>query len=120
MTLAFPTALNTDTWPPVPTLTVTALGMVWPGAQLRLDAVGRACPAGQMVRNPWPVVPVTVAFNTTASALAGTPPAPVTVTGRVSFGPHGVLNGPTWLGAGRLSRIRVGSTGLYPSPGWPS
>src|SRR5215207_3804220 len=120
MTLASPVALNTDTWPPEPTLMVTALGMVWPGAQLRLDAFGWGCPFGQIVRNPGAVVPVTVALRTTASALAGTAAVPVTVTWRVVPGPHGVVKGPTLSGAGRLSRMRAGSSGVYPSPGWPS
>src|SRR5712692_2066718 len=71
---------NRDTWPPVPTVTVTRLGRVSPAAQFRFEIVGRAFPAGQIVRKPAPAVLVTVTFRTTAVAAAGTvvlPPATV-------------------------------------------
>ena len=74
-TSVLPDRLNTDTLPaltpPVPTFTVTALGMVRPGVQFRFDAVGRDWSAGHRVRNDEPVVLVTVTFSTTASASAG-------------------------------------------------
>ncbi len=64
---------------------------------------------GHSVRYDPPVVPATVTFNTTASALAGTPPSPPTDTVRVVFGPHGVVNPPVLPVPGRESSTRAGA-----------
>ena len=78
--------------PPVPTLVVTAFGMVCPVLKLMLDAVGWLSPSGQIVRNELAVPPVTVTLRTTESAPLGTVVAPpVTVTSRATPGPHLVL-----------------------------
>ena len=69
--------------------TVTALGMVSPAVQLRLETVGRAEPCGHTDRYDDAVVPVAVTLSTTASALAGTPPWPPTATSRDRPAPHG-------------------------------
>src|SRR5947208_3450866 len=109
ITFTLPPGLYTDTFPPVPTLAVTAFGMVWFATQFRLDDSGRVVALGKMVRNESFVPPVTVTFNTTASTLpAGTPPTPVTVTSRVVPWFHGVVYGPTLNGGGLESRIRAG------------
>src|SRR5665647_1342218 len=70
---------NRSTWPFVPTLTMTAFGIVAPMGQFRFDTVGRVVPVGDTVRKPVLVVSVTVTFRTTAETpVAGTPPTPVT------------------------------------------
>lgn len=73
-----PVGLDTLIVPPAPTFTVTALGMVYPADQLRLDTLGWACPAGEIDKNHAAVVPVTVTLGTTAFAPDGTPPMPAT------------------------------------------
>ena len=94
--------------------------MVTPGVQFKLEAVGWVCPAGHRVKNDEPVVPVTVTFNTTASASAGTPPTPPTVTSRFCPPVHGVAYGPTCHGGGRESSTRDGASAVKPSPGMAS
>src|SRR5690349_4977521 len=106
------------TLPPAPTFAVTAFGIVCPATQFRLDTngLGCGCPEGQMLRNEAADVFVTVTFSTTASALAGTPPTPATVTSRLVFGPQGVLNGPICGPLGRESSTRAGGSETKPSP----
>src|SRR6185295_13093230 len=95
--------------PPVPTLAVTAFGMVQPDVQLRLDTVGCVCPLGHTLRYETAFVCVTVTLSSTASAESDTDPV---VTSRLRIVPatQGVLNGPTW-NAGRESKMRVGDCG---------
>src|SRR5437868_5397073 len=102
--------------PLVPTLAVTALAMVVPAFQFKLDTNGDGvgCPVGQIERNDEPVVSVTVTFSATASASAGTPANPTTGTSRVVSGPHGVEYGPK--PASRESRTRTGTTEWKRSP----
>jgi hypothetical protein len=100
-------------------LTVTALGIVTPGAQFSDDAFGLAWPVGQMVRNEAADVPVAVVFSTTESASTGTPARPPTATSRDSPPVHGVEYAPT-LDAGRESRMRPGlmAWNSLPVPDW--
>src|SRR5579871_5280779 len=115
ITSVLPVRLYTDTLPLVPSFTVTALGITSPGVQFKLDAVGLAAPVGHKVRYDDPVVSATVTFRTTASAFAGTPAVPPTVTSRLVPAPHGVEYGPT-LDEARLSSTRTGANELNPSP----
>src|SRR5258706_6026692 len=50
MASADPSELKMDTCPPVPTGTMTRLGTVFPGVQLRLEARGCAWPFGNTVK----------------------------------------------------------------------
>ena len=69
----------THTLPPVPSLEITAFGVVNPApVKFTFDAVGTATPHGNTVKNPGPVVFVAVTFNATDAALAGTPARPPT------------------------------------------
>src|ERR1700716_1640179 len=103
MTSALPAALKMLPRPFNPTATSTRFGTVWPLTQLRLDASGRATPAGQTVRKLAAVVLVAVTFRTTAlTPVAGTGPCPAIWTSRVPPGPIGAPE--------RVSRIRVGAT----------
>ncbi|MFN8041363.1 MAG: hypothetical protein U0Q07_19255, partial [Acidimicrobiales bacterium] len=77
--------------------------------QFRFDAVGWESPLGHSVKKLAAVVPVTVTFNVTAVASAGTPPTPATWTSRTVPAAHGDEYGPTCSGGGRESKIRVGA-----------
>ena len=79
MTSVAPELLYTLTMPPDPTGTMTRLGTVWPAAQFRLEAVGRARPAGHTVKKLGAVVWVAVTLRIAAETpVGGTPPAFVT------------------------------------------
>ena len=53
-------SLKMQILPPVPSLVMTVLAMVWPGDQLRFEAFGGVVPQGHTVRYPELVPPVTV------------------------------------------------------------
>src|SRR5437763_1966057 len=73
-----PAKLNRLTFLLDPTCTTTRFGIVSPGTKFTFDAVGRETPDGHTVTNPGDVGFVTVTFNTTAAAFAGTPDTPAT------------------------------------------
>src|SRR5215472_6161058 len=105
-----PPRLKRLTWPLVPTGTVTRLGRVWPALQFRLEASGRACPAGHTVRKLSAVVSVAVTFRTTAETPeAGTPPRPVTCRVSVCAGPTAAMGAPLPM---RVSSRREGERAL--------
>jgi hypothetical protein len=69
-----PELLYSASFFPVPSATVTRLGVVCPAARLRFDAVGRGAPSGHTVTNVDAVGAVPVRFSTTAVASAGIEP----------------------------------------------
>src|SRR2546423_443595 len=78
-----------QTFPSVPTFTVTKFGVVPPVRRLRFEASGRGEPQGHTVTNPFPVASVPVTLRTTAAASGGTlvAPTPVTWTCTTTPGP---------------------------------
>src|SRR4051794_5236358 len=100
--------------PLVPSFTMTRLGTFCPGPKFRFDEFGRATRSGKTVRYEPLLALVMVTFVTTPVAPTGTPPCPTTGTER-NTPPgepcgHGVVNGPTLLAPGRLSRMRPGDS----------
>src|SRR5262245_43268224 len=99
------------TLPPLPTGTMTKLGMFWlANSTLRFDDAP-ICdwPVGNTWMNPGPVVPAAVTFNATAvTPLAGTLATPVTVTSIEPLGATFALAAPR---PSRVSRMRVGASG---------
>ena len=116
ITSADPDWLNTDTWPDEPSFTVTAFGITSPATQFKLDAVGWVAPVGHTDRYDAEVVSATVTFNTTESALAGTPPRPPTVTVRTIPVVHGLEYPPVLPGPGRESNTRAGDNAWNDEP----
>jgi hypothetical protein len=114
-------SLKIDMAPPVPSFTVTMFGIVTPGDQLRLEAVGCVAPVGKIVKKLDEVVSVAVAFITTAEAWVGTPFLPPTTRSTVCPDWSGPVIPPVPL---RVSRILVGVIGLNPMrahvPGVPA
>jgi hypothetical protein len=107
-----PEELKIVTLPPAPIFTTTAFANVWPATKLALDANGRGSPVGYTVRKPSAVGSVTVTLRDTAVApVAGTPAVPVTWTSIDWPGPAFVAGAPSPI---RVSRIRVGVTGMNP------
>ena len=113
-----PSCCRSRTRPPVPTATVTRLGMVWPGTKLRFDAKGRGAPVGQTASHPGAVGAVAVTLRTTASTpLAGMPATFVTARSRLWPVPSLATRPPRPVPS-RVSRSRVGTTGVS-SPAAP-
>src|SRR4051812_45822079 len=113
MVLTAPTALANDTPSPVPILTVTRFGIVWPVPKFRFEALGTLPPVGNRVRNDGLVPPVTVVFMTAAVASLGTPTVVPTVS---DFGVPALtapLNPPN---VDRESRMRVGDVAWKRAP----
>src|SRR5438874_1081624 len=95
--------------PPVPTLTVTRLGMVWPGPKLRLEAKGGAPPVGKAVSYVPALGSVAVRFSfPTRRSSDLTWPWPVACTSMLESGPIGL-----WVA--RVSRLRAGGRALKQS-----
>src|SRR5689334_21165598 len=93
MTCTEPAAFAIRMAPFVPILTVTRLGIVWPGKRFRFETPGWLTPDGHTETKLCAVPPVTVTFATTAVAVAGTPrPLPGFRTTRSRGDPEG--NGP--------------------------
>src|ERR1700694_910607 len=95
---------------------MTRLGTVWPGAKLRLEALGRETPVGNTVRKLGAVGPVTVTLRTTAATPAvGMPRVPATWTLIVAPAPSGCAG--TAPVPSRVSSAGWGTTGLYKPSG---
>ncbi len=67
-----------QTDPSAPTRAITALATVPPAGAFTFDASGRSAPHGHTVTKPASAGSVTVTFNATATASAGTPCRPAT------------------------------------------
>src|SRR4051812_22327756 len=95
------------------------LATVCRGSALRFDAVGRAAPAGNRVRNVEPVGSVTVTFRATAPAPGGTPPRPATTRSSVEAGPREppARNWPSMVTpVDRVSARRAGASPVNAGP----
>src|SRR5262245_39293766 len=112
-----PLWVNKHTLPPVPTPTMTRLGVVAPATRLRLDTVGRATPQGQTVTNPLALASVPVTLSTTAAASAGTWLVPVPVTFSSTTPPTPGF-GPVYpvAASGRVSSNRSGTSDVNDAP----
>src|ERR1700680_3995038 len=113
MTWVLPKALKMSMVPAGESLTSTKLGTVCPPTKLRSDALGIVVPSGHMTRSLVVVGAVTVTFRTTAVGgmpddITGTLPLPATISGIVAAGPR---DEPP-----RVSRIRLGTSGLNDAP----
>src|SRR6266545_8148150 len=112
------------TLPSPPILTTTRLGTVCPATKLRFAALGGGTSDGYTVRWLGAVGSVTVVFTMTADTAGGSgTPEPwvfVTSTERTAPSPEPILPaagtpmGP--YGAGRVSRMRFGGSGVNTSP----
>ena len=107
-----------QTFPSVPSLAITAFGIVCPATKLRFDVVGRAAPQGYTLAKPVARASVTVTFRATAPASPGTPARPPTCN---SIVPSAATNPwprpwPSTVeepGSVRVSRMRAGTIGAY-------
>ena len=77
MTFGQPWLVKRSMAPPLPSFTVTMLGMVCPARKFRFEASGRARPEGQATRYPGALPSVTVTVRATATASAGMPLVPL-------------------------------------------
>src|ERR1051325_7318640 len=90
---------KTDIAPPVPAGTIAMLAVTAPVGAFSVEAKGRVCPVGQVVRNPRPPLGPAVIFTTSACAVAGMP-QPLDNTGKLRSAPPtncGPPNGPLAL-----------------------
>ncbi len=104
-----------STSPPLPTLTITRLPIVWLGLKFTFDVIGRVTPCGNTVTYPPACVPAsTVTFNATAPTPdAGTPPAPSTVRETVAPPAIGPVVPPVPT---LVSMTRAGVNATMPPP----
>src|SRR5262245_5219172 len=118
--LTLPLALKKSIMPPAPTGTTAMFGIALLSLTLRLYVDGRAAPSGHAVRKVVVVAPTAVRLSTTAVAVAGTPPAPVTLNVSMwppAIGPTGtpgvLLHVPVPV---RVSNIRHGPVAVNVAP----
>src|SRR5580765_5341925 len=97
--------------PAAPADAITALDLIRPSSELRLELCGRLCPAGQTVTNPSGPGGTTARFSEYACAVDGIPHEPAGMV-NVRAAPPERMGPPKADVALRVSTTRHGVTGM--------